>query len=119
MTSTPGFEPDPNWWEASALDLTTPLASLVLTFLPLLPTNGGHLKDLCAGVCHFRNEKELSRDNFHEYLWTVTGVREKKKCLIADRRIPSNDPRSLHDGIPTRLCVCIGHFRNEKETGPS
>ena len=60
MTSTPGFEPEPNWWEASALDLTTPLASLVLTFLPLLPTNGGQLKDLCAGVCHFRNEKELS-----------------------------------------------------------
>ena len=99
--------------EAECFHHSAYLSSLVLIFLPLLPTYGDQLKDSRVGISHFRNEKGLSRVNFHKlkYLWDGYCGQRKKNWPVADRRIPSHDPRSL--------CVGIRYFRNEKETGPS
>ena len=55
MASTPGFEPGPHWWEASALT-TVPFLAPVDSAIHLLNNNGAWFPGRKVGVdsCHLK-----------------------------------------------------------------
>ena len=78
MTSTPGFEPGPHWWEASALT-STPSFSAPLKIIIVVGTGDG-LKQLRCDLSPLHTNKT----SFLKFFFFKNQVKEKK---ISERKL--------------------------------